>query len=94
MSTNEAIRHGLERSFSINLLKLNELIDAGLGDDAVADAVRDDMDSDWKRMDEIQRRRMGFLFQQYRNRSGPVTDIVLFNVRQFRHRAPESLNKK
>ena len=50
-----------ERSFSISLLKLNELIDADLGDEADADAVRDDMDSEWKRMDEIQRKRMGYL---------------------------------
>ena len=46
MNPSDAIRHGRERSFSIARLKLNGLIDAGLGDDAEADAVRDDMDSD------------------------------------------------
>ena len=61
MNPTEMMRSGYERSFSINLLKLNGLIDAELGDDAEADAVRDDMDSDWKRMDEIQRVRMSYL---------------------------------
>lgn len=61
MNPTETMRSGYERSFSINLLKLNGLIDAELGDDAEADAVRDDMDSDWKRMDDRQRQRMRHL---------------------------------
>ena len=50
-----------ERAFSIALLRLNELIDADADEETEGDAVRDVMDMHWYRMDEVQRKRMGYL---------------------------------
>ena len=50
-----------ERAFSVALMHLYELIEAGRDEEAEGDAVRDEMDMNWYRMDELQRERMGYL---------------------------------
>jgi hypothetical protein len=50
-----------ERSFSILLLKLNQLIDKGFGDEQEAENVRDLMDVQWGRMSPEQQQRVRWL---------------------------------
>ena len=50
-----------ERAYSVALMRLNELIEAGQDEDAEGDAVRDEMDMHWYRMDDRQRQRMRHL---------------------------------
>ncbi len=50
-----------ERAFSVALLHLNALIESGRDEEAEGDAVRDEMDMHWYRMDERQRERMDYL---------------------------------
>ena len=50
-----------ERAYSLALMRLNELIAVGLDEDSEGDAVRDEMDMHWYRMDDRQRQRMRHL---------------------------------
>lgn len=50
-----------ELGYSLALLRLNDLIVAGLDEEAEGDAVRDEMDMHWYRMDDRQRQRMRHL---------------------------------
>ena len=50
-----------DRAYSVALMRLNELIEAGQDEDAEGDAVRDEMDMHWYRMDDRQRQRMRHL---------------------------------
>ncbi len=61
MNESESFDRSHERAFSVALLRLNELIEAGRDEEAEGDAVRDEMDMQWYRMDDRQRERMDYL---------------------------------
>ena len=61
MNDLDATDRSHERAFSVALLRLNELIEADRDEEAEGDAVRDEMDMHWYRMDDRQRERMDFL---------------------------------
>ena len=61
MNTIDSLDRTHERAFSIALMHLNELIEADIDEETEGDAVRDEMDMHWYRMDESQRERMGYL---------------------------------
>ena len=61
MNETESFDRTHERGFSVALLQLNKLIEAGRDEDAEGDVARDDMDMQWYRMDDRQRERMDFL---------------------------------
>ncbi len=58
MNEFDSLKCSYERAYSLALMHLNELIAAGLDEEAEGDAVRDEMDLHWYRMDDRQRRRM------------------------------------
>ncbi len=61
MNKPDSYDRSYERVYSVALLRLNKLIDTGLDEEAEGDAVRDEMDMHWYRMDDRQRERMDYL---------------------------------
>jgi hypothetical protein len=52
---------GHEQAYSVAMMHLNALIEAGRDEETEGDAVRDVMDMHWYHMDDRQRERMDFL---------------------------------